>query len=95
MYACVLETGCGFIEGCAHPATRPPISATHPRRLSIRELLCPNLVASGTRKSTSGRSASQCVTNQSCGLGREISNTLTMWHMKHIHVADVPTPAAL
>ena len=29
-----------------------------------------------------------------CSYGREISKILTMWHMKHSHVADVSTPAA-
>jgi len=29
-----------------------------------------------------------------CCLGKENSKGLTMWHMKHIHVADVSTPAA-
>jgi hypothetical protein len=27
--------------------------------------------------------------------GREISKRLTMWHMKHVHVADVSTLALL
>ena len=37
MYVCILETGRVFFEGCAHPAARPLISATHPYP-SIREL---------------------------------------------------------
>ena len=30
-----------------------------------------------------------------CGLDREIPKILTMWHMKHSHVADVSIPGAL
>jgi hypothetical protein len=33
-----VELGADFSRGCARPAMQPPISATHPHRLAIREL---------------------------------------------------------
>jgi hypothetical protein len=32
-----LKFGADFSRGCAHPATRPLISMTHPHSLTIRE----------------------------------------------------------
>src|SRR5918995_4464512 len=45
-----LKPGVDFSKGCAHPATRPRISTTHPHRLIIRELTLATPVAARENK---------------------------------------------
>ena len=82
-----------FSRGCAHPATRLPIFATHPRRFANGGP--PALVAA--EANIGGCIRAFLASQQPIGLccvGRVICKILAMWHMKHNHVADVSTLAA-
>jgi hypothetical protein len=92
--------GADFSRWCAHPAARPLIFATHP----LLHHNAQTALFQHCSKSNTGvyvRAFRFLVPHQPIGLcsygreyGREISKRLTMWHMKHIHVADVSTRAA-
>jgi hypothetical protein len=96
MYACISEIWRGFCQGRAHPAMQPPIPTTRPPP----PLDSPPALFQRCSKSNMGvytRAFYFFMPHQpigECSLGREISKRLTMWHMKHIHVADVSTLAA-
>jgi len=49
MYACIHETGTTFFEGCALGRFGYLLLATHPHRLSIRELISTHLAACAKR----------------------------------------------
>ena len=91
-----LKPAPGFSRACAHPAAQPPISATHlPPPLDPRTALFQR--CSKSNMGVYNRAFYFLVPHQPvgyCGLGREMAKRLAMWHMNHIHVADVSTLAA-
>jgi hypothetical protein len=91
MYACNLETERGYFEGvCAPCNATAHFSAPH--FLTIRKLLSSSGAAGRIRYFTSERFPFWSLINRSVSAAsREKFTILTMWHMKHIHVADVST----
>jgi hypothetical protein len=98
MYACGYEIGRGFFEVVCAPDHLPHISSDPPPTVSqFVNCSVPALQQIEHGSLLYIRAFRFLVPHQPIGLcsyGREISKILTMWHMKHIHVADVSTLAA-
>ena len=96
MYACIPENGGGFFKGVCTPSNATANSCDPP----LPPLDSPTALLQPCSKSNMGvyiRAFYFLVSHQpigECGLGREISKRLTMWHMNHGHVADASTLAA-
>jgi hypothetical protein len=96
MYACIPETRCGFFEGACAPGKATAYSRDPPPPLHSPTALSKPCSYSDTEVYV--RAFCFVVSHQQsglCGLGKEIFRRMTMWHMNHVHVADVSTPAAL
>jgi hypothetical protein len=95
MYACIHEIGGEFFEGVCAPSN----ASAHSYDPPPPPLDSPPALCQRCSKSNMGvyiRAFYFLVPHQpsgECGLQREISKRLTMWHMKHTHVADVSTLA--
>jgi hypothetical protein len=96
MYACIPEIERGFFEGVCTLSN----ATANFRDPPLPPLDSPPALFQPCSKSNTGvslRAFYFLVSHQpigECGLGREISKRLTMWHMNHGHVADASTLAA-